>query len=210
MQSPAFTFRGPVAGVEEDRPMGVKYGRGGGVDDRIRGMFAALTYSVMDPWTQAEAYRVVAECGRDDDDCILSTTYGYVKRRVTYRGELKGVDTYKSARRTFELGAGDCDCFTICHDALNACLGYDVGVRVIHQRDDEGDLWHAYGLVFYGSTAIPYDATVEHFGPGDEVDGRYIVESWDFLYDPQPWVQWKLDNGDLAAAPQPRPVRTRK
>ena len=210
MHAPQILRAAPVR-VEESRPATVQWGTGGGIDDRVRGMFAALTISVMDPWTQEEAYRAVAGCPQDDHECILSSAFRWVKSKVTYRGELAGVDTYKSARRTLDVGAGDCDCFAICIDAINACNGYHVGTRIIHQRDDDGsELWHAYALAFMGDIRIPYDATVPHFGPGDEVDPRYVVESFDFLYHPQQWVRWKLSGGSLADAPQPKPLRPRK
>jgi len=72
----------------------------------------------------------------DDDDVLglANRVYDYVRRNVTYRSDIAGVETLQSALVTLDLGIGDCDdmsilAATILEAAGRECkfvtLGYD-------------------------------------------------------------------------------------
>ncbi|MHA2642944.1 MAG: transglutaminase domain-containing protein [bacterium JZ-2024 1] len=80
-----------------------------------------------------------------DYDREVRAVFDYVKRNVRYQHDTHGVDTFRSARRTLELRAGDCDDMTIVLGSLLGAAGYPVKLRVVSTSGKDYD--HIYPLV---------------------------------------------------------------
>jgi len=205
-------FRGINATqIGENPPYQLSVGSGSSIDDRMKAVWTAVTLSIVDPVTRVMAMETVRDCKGRDDLCELSHVYAGLKELIKYRGEPPGMDLFQTARRSIELGGGDCDCMTIAAVSFLTELGFDCGARVIDQTGEGWD--HIYALVKVprlGSSAaglqaglnqLALDISEPSFRLGDEVSAMHRVRSQDYWYDSHGWILWKKRGLSLSQAP---------
>lgn len=146
---------------------------------------------VIDPKIRKLAFEIVrkAGCGHKDWLCEIRAIYNWIKRNIRYFYDIRGIDTYHSARAiAFELKGGDCDDFAILAGALLGAIGYPIKLRIIAKTKD-GAFIHIYPLV-----GIPPHGKPEKWIPLEFTDPRIkfgkefpYAKKRDFLvvFDPQ-------------------------
>lgn len=143
------------------------------IEERIASIQKLVEKSVMDPEMRKLAIRITRNCPERDGLCEAKAIYKYVKKNVRYtgdiasikmsNGETEGIDLYQSARRTLELGAGDCDDMSIVTSTLLASIGITPRLRVTAE-DANSDWGHIYTTAqlpkFSPTYAVALDATL--------------------------------------------------
>lgn len=124
--------------------------------DRVRVISKQIGYGIRDPemrrvslavsagdtWTLRDfatrhGYRPLdlgglRGCAARDDACELTNMFEFIRRNVRYTGDIAGLDTYVTARKTiFELRGGDCDDHTIALSTLGAHNGFSMLARAV-------------------------------------------------------------------------------
>lgn len=102
-----------------------------------------------DPKIRKLAFKIVRDAGCRAKDwlCEIRAIYNWVKKNIRYFYDIRGVDTYHSARAiAFELKGGDCDDFAIILGSLLAAIGYPIKLRIVAKTKD-GKFVHIYPLV---------------------------------------------------------------
>jgi hypothetical protein len=99
--------------------------------------------------------------GFEAEDGQLVAVFNWIKANIEYRQDPEGYDEYRSAGRTLEVRAGDCDDHCILSGAILTSLGFKVGARIC--SPDEAS-WHIYTIVgahpFSSPTVVfPFDTT---------------------------------------------------
>lgn len=119
---------------------------------------------VKDPEMRKLALQVTRQCPARDDRCEIRAIYNAVKQRVRYtgdvapiqhsNGDVEGVDYFQSAKRTWEIGGGDCDDQAVLNATLLSLNGIPARFRITAPRgsggfvsgDDGGGWSHIYTL----------------------------------------------------------------
>jgi len=110
------------------------------IQQRIASIQRMVEKSVQDPEMRKLAGSLTRHCGDRDGMCEAKAIYKAVKKRVRYvgdiapikmsNGDVEGIDLYQSARRTWEMGIGDCDDQTILIETLLSSIGITARSRV--------------------------------------------------------------------------------
>jgi hypothetical protein len=108
-----------------------------------------------------EIVRGTPQHGSTAEDGQVSSVFSWTKANVEYRQDPDGYDEYRSAGRTINAGAGDCDDHVILNNSLLRALGFRTGARIC---SPDKQSWHIYGIVgvrpFNAPTLIyPFDTT---------------------------------------------------
>ena len=127
-----------------------------------------------DPSVRALALQTTRSCPSRNDMCEIRAIFDLVKRRVRYTGDVRGMDTYQSAKRSLEWGGGVCDESCVAMTSLLRHLVFQVGVRV---ADTGGNDWdHVYAIVGIPkdtpTSYVALDTTMAHSVPGWEAQRR--------------------------------------
>jgi transglutaminase-like putative cysteine protease len=141
--------------------------------------------SVKDPEMRKLALEITRKCPPRDDKCEMRAIYDAVKSRVRYtgdvapikhsNGDVEGVDYFQTAKRTWQIGGGDCDDQAVLNATLLSLNGIPARFRITAPRgsggfvsgDDGGGWSHIYtiGLTPRNNPAsfVALDTTI----PGD-------------------------------------------
>lgn len=123
-----------------------------------------------DKWFLAPRDRDV--CAPRDDGCEIVKIWDFVVQNVRYVYDPNFADFFATTKYTLEMGAGDCDDFTIVFANLLEAIGFHMRCRVISTPDEPENWVHIYPLVGVSkdepSSWIPLDATVKGYKPGDQ------------------------------------------
>jgi hypothetical protein len=163
----------------------------GGLEDRMKVISYVAWLSIADPFTAEWVSQVTANVRERDDEGEIRAVFAALKARVRYQFHPRNTDRFQTLRRTWEMGAADCDCATIALVSALHTLGFAVGGRIV---SGDGDTWeHIYGLVGFPrnapSQAIPLDLTIGPDGtprsalPGFELPLSRMAAYRDFRFD---------------------------
>lgn len=148
------------------------------ITQRIGSIQKMIEKSVMDPQMRALAMQITAKCPERDGKCEAKAIYKAVKSRVRYTGdvapikmstgETEGIDLYQSARRTWEMGGGDCDDQVGLVATLASVIGLTTKLRVTAECADPNkcDDGHIYPVVFLPKFAPEYAIALDTTLPG--------------------------------------------
>lgn len=110
------------------------------IDQRVRLIQEMVEKSVHDPRVKQIATQVIRQCRSRDNLCEAKAIYEAVRQRVRYigdiapikmkTGEIEPIDTFQSAYRTWEFGAGDCDDHSILIASMLSVIGIPARLRV--------------------------------------------------------------------------------
>src|SRR5215510_8235581 len=90
------------------------------------------------------------------------TLFDWVRRNVRYTRDIFQVELLHTARRMFELKAGDCDDMTILLGAMLMSTGHPVRLALAGFRPDKPHVYsHIYPEVNVRGRWMPIDATVD-------------------------------------------------
>ena len=162
---------GPVYGIAKVHEVG-------SVEDRLALIAKQVDVSVRDPWTRALALEIVSQTPQHGDGLEageITSVFYWVKNNIQYRQDPRDYDLYATAKRTVQLGGGDCDDVTILVTALLSNLGYRIGAKTI---SPDGKNWHIYPVVAYHTKSNPklictLDTTQPDSAPGWEPPMAY-------------------------------------
>jgi transglutaminase-like putative cysteine protease len=141
--------------------------------------------SVKDPEMRKLALGLTRNCPPRDDKCEMRAIYNAVKQRVRYtgdvapikhsNGDVEGVDYFQTAKRTWEIGGGDCDDQAVLNATLLSLNGIPARFRITAPRgsggfvsgDDGGGWSHIYAIGLtprnHPTSTVAMDTTI----PGD-------------------------------------------
>lgn len=110
------------------------------IDQRVRLIQEQIEKSIHDPRVKQIATQVTRQCRSRDNLCEAKAIYDAVRKRVRYigdiapikmkNGDVEPIDTFQSAYRTWEFGAGDCDDHSILIASLLSSIGIPARLRV--------------------------------------------------------------------------------
>ena len=138
-------------------------------DEMVKLIADRIEEGALDPKVRKLAFEIVRKAGCPPKDwyCEIKAIYDYVKKNIRYFYDIRGVDTYHSARAIlFELKGGDCDDFAIVLGSLLAAIGYPIKLRII-AKERNGKFIHIYPLV-----GVPPHGKVEKWIPLELTDDR--------------------------------------
>lgn len=130
------------------------------IEKRVAILQKLVEDSVKDGEMRKLALEVTRQCAPRDDRCEARAIYNAVKRRVRYTGDvapfkhtdgsIEGVDYFQTAKRTWEIGGGDCDDQAVLNATLLTLNGIPARFRITAPRSakNTGDAgWqHIYTL----------------------------------------------------------------
>jgi transglutaminase-like putative cysteine protease len=150
------------------------------IQERIGSIQKLVEKSVMDPEMRKLSLKITSHCPERDGMCEAKAIYKYVKKHMRYTGDIapvkmssgetEGIDLYQSARRTLELGAGDCDDGSILVSTLLATSGITPRLRVTAE-DPNGEEGHIYPLAMLPKFAPTYAVALDTTLPGSNKFG---------------------------------------
>lgn len=139
------------------------------IETRIATIQNLIHKSVQDPQMRKIALKATATCGERDKVCEARAVYGFIKNSVRYTGDIgpikhpdgsvEGIDLYQSARRTLEMGGGDCDDQAILGATLLALNGHQPVLRVVKTRRAP-DWEHIFVGSLIDGKFVPIDTTL--------------------------------------------------
>ena len=101
--------------------------------DRVKLLFRQVAKSIRDPLARTLFAEATQGCPERDEQAEVEAVFYFVKSRLRYTGDVRGLDTYTSLRRSIELGIGDCDCGAIAICSILISGGYRCGVMILAQ-----------------------------------------------------------------------------
>ncbi len=133
------------------------------IETRIATIQNLIHKSVQDPQMRKVSLAATSQCAERDKVCEARAVYQYIKNRVRYTGDIgpikqpdgsvEGIDLYQSARRTLEMGGGDCDDQAILGATMLALNGHQPILRIVKTR--RAPDW-------------------EHIFVGSNIEGRFV------------------------------------
>ena len=145
------------------------------IEQRIASIQKMVEKSVMDPQMRALAMKLTAKCAERDGECEAKAIYKAIKKQVRYTGdvapikmstgETEGIDLYQSARRTWEMGGGDCDDQVGLFATLASVIGLTTKLRVTAETADAED-GHIYPVVLLPKFDPKYAVAADTTLPG--------------------------------------------
>lgn len=94
---------------------------------------------------------------------IIAALHAFVRDRIRYVNDIRGVETLQQPERTLELRAGDCDDKSILLASLLEALGYKTRFHAVGFKP--GVLSHVFPEVWHGTAWVPLETT-ENWEPG--------------------------------------------
>jgi len=132
------------------------------LEDRIKEISKLIDEGKKDPLIRYAAARIIQKCPARDWGCEVKALFDFVQRNIRYTRDVEGMDTYQRARRTLQLGAGDCDDMTILLGALLQTVGYPIKLKAVSVTGEGYE--HIYPLVGLPPREpgrwVPLDASV--------------------------------------------------
>lgn len=130
------------------------------IDQRVKLIQDRVYHSITkDPWTREMAAKIIHKCKSRDNMCQAQAIYDAVRQHVRYigdvtpikfpdkeGGEVEPIDYFQSARRTWEMGAGDCDDQVTLIASLASAVGIPARLRVT-APDKRSDWAHIYPIL---------------------------------------------------------------
>jgi len=126
-------------------------------------------------WT---AVRLVRAAGVPSHDVVgmLGALHRYVRDRITFVGDIAGVETLQSPRYTMASGAGDCDDRAVLLASLARAIGVPTSFRVIAADPRNRSRYsHVYVVAHVGKRRIAMDPTYGENALGWEYPNPYRV-----------------------------------
>jgi hypothetical protein len=120
-------------------------------------------------WLRRYATELVKGCKGHDFWCEIVRCYEFARDEITYRRDPLTVERVQDARRTIEIGSGDCDDKCVVLAALLGCLG--MRTRFVVLGYNRRNYSHVYLECLYRGEWIPLDPTNERGDPGWEASG---------------------------------------
>src|SRR6266571_6606852 len=106
-----------------------------------------------------------AECLQRDRTCIVRALHSFVRDRIRYVNDVRGVETVQFPERTLQFKAGDCDDKTVLLASMLEALGFKTRLHAVGFQP--GVLSHVYPEVKLGNIWVPLETT-EPWEPGRE------------------------------------------
>lgn len=151
------------------------------IEERIASIQKQVEKSVQDPEMRKLAMQITKDCPERDGMCESKAIYKWVKKHVRYTGDIapvkmsngqtEGIDLYQSARRTVEMGGGDCDDATILIETLLSSIGITARSRVTAE-DPNGEEGHIYPIALLPKFAPSYAVALDTTLPGNNNFGK--------------------------------------
>jgi transglutaminase-like putative cysteine protease len=153
------------------------------IEERVASIQALVHRSVQDPEMRKLALKITSKCPERDGTCEARAIYDYMKKNVRYTGdiapikfpsgEVEGIDLYQSARRTLEMGGGDCDDQSIATATLLSLNGITARLRVMKEGKDD-DWSHIYPTAGLPKTAPTKWVALDTTLPGNNEFGTEV------------------------------------
>ena len=126
------------------------------------------------------AIHVIAQSNAQPHDVLgqLRALFAFVRDRILFVGDIRGVETLQYPSKTLAVGAGDCDDRATLLVALARSVGIpaDFKFRVIASNPNSPRSFsHVYAVARVGGKDIPMDPTYESNALGYEYPVRYRV-----------------------------------
>ena len=141
------------------------------LERQIRGIESAVAIGLLDPSNHTRVHRMISNCRARDDACELNALWAAWRAHVKYVADIRGVDTFRAAHRTWQLAGGDCDDMTALVITDAKLIGFATAARVIAPNDPR-HFEHIYPLVGLPKNVptqwIALDLTVDEAYPGWE------------------------------------------
>jgi len=103
------------------------------------------------------ALRVVRRCDQKDYAAEVAAIHAYVRDDVSYRGDVRDVETLQSPDYTLRMQAGDCDDKSLLVACLLESIGYKT--RFVAIGTEPGIYSHVYAQVFAGNKWVSLETT---------------------------------------------------
>lgn len=136
------------------------------IEQTLAVMAALVRRDAGDEWLRRFALSLVGGCRGHDFECELDSLFRFVRDRVSYRRDPILIERVQDARRTLELGSGDCDDKVVLLATLLATLGHRSRFVVIGYRP--GAFHHVYLEAIVRGRALALDPTNERAEVGWE------------------------------------------
>lgn len=114
------------------------------IEQRLATIQDLVHKSIQDPQMRKISLQATSRCPERDGVCEAKAIYDFIKSNVRYTGDIapirhpdgtvEGIDLYQSARRTIEMGGGDCDDHSILGATMLAHNGITPKLRVVKTR----------------------------------------------------------------------------
>lgn len=150
--------------------MGLKIHHPHGIQGRIKLLRDNLRKSMQDPMISRQlALGITNSCPWRDDRCELAAIWYFMHKNIRYTGDISGLDTFQTARKTLQFRGGDCDDGSILIATLAMGNGFPAKLRIT-KNVAMGPWAHIYPLVGFPKNAptrwVPLDWTLgyNHFG----------------------------------------------
>ncbi len=129
-----------------------------GTDATVAQMKKLIRQGVKDPRIRRHALQILRSVGVSPRDYAgeIRSVYNWVKANVRYTKDPDRLELLTSPQKILELGAGDCDDYTVLLSALLGSLGHTVRIKV--GGDVSGLYRHVWPEVQYRGRWIPLDA----------------------------------------------------
>lgn len=151
------------------------------IEERIASIQRQVEKSIQDPEMRKLAMKITSGCPERDGTCEAKAIYKWMKKHIRYTGDIaeikwsngktEGVDLYQSARRTIELGGGDCDDATIVAETLLSSIGITARSRVTAEEPG-GEPGHIYPVALLPKFAPTYAVALDTTLPGNNNFGK--------------------------------------
>jgi transglutaminase-like putative cysteine protease len=124
-----------------------------------------------DPIVRETAIRIVQTSGAREHNPAsqLGALFRYVRDRITFIGDVAGVETLQTPQYTLRVGAGDCDDRAVLLAAMARSIGITADLRfraVAANPRTPGQLSHVYVVARIGNQDLPLDPTYKSAEPG--------------------------------------------
>jgi len=120
------------------------------IEKRVQHVIDKIDEGTRDPYVRQRTARLVQDLKPKDWTAELQAVWNHVKDHVRYTLDTAGHDLFQRARRTFQLGIGDCDDMAIVLGSMLKSIGHPVALKIV---DTDGEGWnHIYLL-----TGVPPD-----------------------------------------------------
>lgn len=146
--------------------------------------------SVRDPWTRAYATEIVragqpmAVAGGPKEEDQIGRIFWHVKTNIAYLQDPRGYEFIATAKRTVQIGSGDCDDHVVLVASLLSSIGFSAGARIISPNNQD---FHIYTLCMYDpiykpTRYITLDTTQKESTPGWEAPPAMRRTQFDVIF----------------------------
>lgn len=112
---------------------------------------------------RSAAVQIVGNLRQRDRPGEIRALHAFVRDRIRYVRDIRGVETLQTPERVLESRAGDCDDKSVLLASMLESLGYKTQFHAVGFRP--GVLSHVYPEVYFGTKWVPLETT-EPWEPG--------------------------------------------